>query len=77
MTAMEKLRILLPHWIEHNHDHSEEFAKWAAIAGQEGEREIADLIGQAISSLQEAGQVMAQALEIAGGSTAGEGHHHK
>jgi hypothetical protein len=25
----EKLRILLPHWIEHNYEHAEEFREWA------------------------------------------------
>jgi hypothetical protein len=26
----EKLRILLPHWIEHNYEHAAEFREWAA-----------------------------------------------
>ena len=26
----EKLRILLPHWIEHNYEHANEFREWAA-----------------------------------------------
>jgi hypothetical protein len=25
----EKLRILLPHWIEHNYEHANEFREWA------------------------------------------------
>ena len=26
---VEKLRILLPHWIEHNQEHAAEFRSWA------------------------------------------------
>ena len=25
----EKLRMLLPHWIEHNYEHAEEFREWS------------------------------------------------
>jgi GrpB-like predicted nucleotidyltransferase (UPF0157 family) len=27
-TDLDKLRILLSHWVEHNHKHSEEFFEW-------------------------------------------------
>ena len=39
MTDVQKLRILLPHWIEHNVEHAAEFREWAErarVAGQEG-----------------------------------------
>jgi hypothetical protein len=32
-TEQEKLRVLLPHWIEHNAEHAAEFRRWAALAG--------------------------------------------
>jgi hypothetical protein len=31
-TDLEKLRILLPHWIDHNKEHAAEFRSWAARA---------------------------------------------
>ena len=31
MNEIDKFRILLPHWIEHNKNHEEEFNKWLAI----------------------------------------------
>lgn len=31
-TALDKLRILLPHWIDHNRRHGEEFRQWAETA---------------------------------------------
>ena len=43
-TPMEKLRILLPHWIEHNHNHEAEFKKWAEQIRNEGEGAVADLL---------------------------------
>jgi hypothetical protein len=39
MTDLQKLRVLLPHWIEHNAEHAAEFREWAErarAAGQEG-----------------------------------------
>ena len=32
-TDEEKLRALLPHWIEHNAEHAAEFRRYAALAG--------------------------------------------
>jgi len=39
MTDLLKLRVLLPHWIEHNAEHAAEFREWAErarVAEQEG-----------------------------------------
>jgi len=33
MDEIEKLRVLIPHWIEHNTEHADEFRRWAAEAG--------------------------------------------
>lgn len=30
MEATDKLRVLIPHWIEHNQEHANEFREWAA-----------------------------------------------
>jgi hypothetical protein len=32
ITDPEKLRVLLPHWIEHNAEHAAEFRQWAEWA---------------------------------------------
>jgi hypothetical protein len=29
MNEVDKLRVLIPHWIEHNDEHAEEFKRWA------------------------------------------------
>jgi hypothetical protein len=33
MNERDKLRVLIPHWIEHNQEHAEEFRRWAEQAG--------------------------------------------
>ena len=77
MTELEKLRVMLPHWIEHNRSHVKEFKKWAEIIGNEGEAEIAAFIEKAISGLTEADQVLTQALEKAGGPSGdADADHH-
>ena len=37
ITDLEKLRVLLPHWIEHNAEHAAEFRQWAERAGEASE----------------------------------------
>ena len=49
----ERLRILLDYWIEHNHEHEEEFCDWADKA--------ASLPGEVAQQLQEAAARMADA----------------
>jgi hypothetical protein len=58
----DKLRVLLPHWIEHNGDHAEEFRKWADRAGQ-ARGELLD----AARFLEEATGKLEQALDLLGG----------
>lgn len=36
MQDIEKLRVLIPHWVEHNDEHAAEFRQWAERAGDAG-----------------------------------------
>jgi hypothetical protein len=68
MKDREKLCVLLPHWIEHNSEHAEEFRDWAGRAG-EAEGSIlsaAELVEEANARLEEALQALGGPLE----------HHH-
>jgi hypothetical protein len=69
MKEIEKLRVLLPHWIEHNGEHAGEFRKWAERAGTARDALLAasDLVEEANARLEEA-------LEQLGGPL--EHHHH-
>jgi hypothetical protein len=40
MTELDKLRALLPHWIEHNAEHAAEFRNWAEKARATGWEEV-------------------------------------
>jgi len=76
MNELEKLRVVLPHWIEHNIGHGREFASWAETLSSSGERDIAALLKKAEAFLQDADRVLKEALTKAGGEISGAGHHH-
>ena len=75
--TIKKLRVLLPHWIEHNNNHIAEFRKWENEARAESGKEVSLLLEKAISDMEEAGKSLSEALEKVGGPLeSGEGHHH-
>ncbi|MBW2056513.1 MAG: hypothetical protein JRH07_09110 [Deltaproteobacteria bacterium] len=44
---LEKVRVLIPHWISHNEEHAQEYRKWADRLEAEGLGEIAGPIREA------------------------------
>ncbi|MEW6291333.1 MAG: hypothetical protein AB1545_15960 [Thermodesulfobacteriota bacterium] len=75
-TSIEKLRVLLPHRVEHNHQHGEEFRGWAAQVRKEGHPDLAELLEQAIGSMATTDGILEQALSSIGGPDASHHHHH-
>jgi hypothetical protein len=75
MNKLDKVRVLLPHWIEHNHGHSAEFLQWAENLAVESP-EIGKMLRAAAESLQNAEHVLENALKQAGGPLAAPGHSH-
>jgi hypothetical protein len=69
MSETDKLRVLLPHWIEHNGEHAWEFRKYAEQAGVARKALVA-----AAESVEEANRHLAKALDQLGGPL--EHHHH-
>ncbi len=67
-TEKDKLRILLPHWIDHNAGHAAEFREWAEKAG-EAKQHILDAAGQ----MESANSALEAALKQMGGALEG-GH---
>ncbi len=49
--ALVKLRLLLPHWIEHNAEHAESFRTWAERARAAGAEHLAVHIEEAASKI--------------------------
>ncbi len=68
MNDQEKLRVLIPHWIEHNNEHAGEFRRWAEQAG-----DAAPDILAAAEAIARANESLATALEKMGGALS---HHH-
>jgi hypothetical protein len=70
MGETEKLRVLLPHWIEHNGEHADEFRDWARKAGP-----ARDALLDAARFLEQADARLQKALEQLGGPL--EHHAHE
>ena len=75
---IRKLRVLLPHWIEHNGEHGGDFRRWAERAGSAREALVAaaDLVDQANARLAEALEHLGGPLELPHHEH-GHGHHHE
>lgn len=77
MSGIEKLRVLLPHWLEHNDAHIAEFKKWRGVAREEVDQDVAKLLSEAIQGMEKTGESLAKALDKIGGPKGGHhGHHH-
>jgi hypothetical protein len=62
MNEVEKLRVLIPHWIEHNEEHAEDFRRWAELAGEASQ----DIL-LAAENVDHANQALVNAMEKLGG----------
>ena len=76
LNTLKKLRVLLPHWIEHNNNHMAEFGKWENEARIESEDDVAQLLKKAISDMENGGKALSDALEKIGGPLEGGADHH-
>lgn len=76
LTELEKLRVLIPHWVEHSHSHRHDFQKWLEVARQGGQQEAAAHIEKALEKLTEAEDLLKKSLESLGGKVEGHHHHH-
>ena len=66
MTDLQKLRVLLPHWIEHNAEHAAEFREWAERASAAGQDGPATDVTLAAEELKWVNEQLAVALEKLG-----------
>ena len=76
MNDIEKVRALLPHWVEHNEEHAVEFLRWAAKASLAGHEEATQLIRRATEEVRQANELLRLALEKLGGPVAMEPPSH-
>ena len=73
MNQLEKLQVLLPHWIEHNQGHAGECRKWAEQADNEA---VQSNLMAALAAMEVVTEHLAKALDAAGGPKIEEGHEH-
>jgi hypothetical protein len=71
VNELEKLRALLPHWIEHNGEHARGFQEWAERAGP-----ARDALLAAAELIEQANGCLEEALEQLGGPLERHGHEH-
>jgi hypothetical protein len=57
MNETEKLQMLIPHWLEHNEEHAEEYRLWAKQAGDAAKDILvaADLMAQVNAAFEKLG----------------------
>jgi hypothetical protein len=67
MSDVAKIRILLPHWIEHNAEHAAQFREWAERVQRAGEDSAAQGIVLAANALDTANDALQAALKQLGG----------
>lgn len=66
-TPQDKLRVLLPHWIEHNAEHAAEFRRWAEAVRAAGQEEVAEELDLAAKELGWVNETLNSAREELGG----------
>jgi nickel/cobalt exporter len=75
-TDIEKLQMLITHWLQHNESHGKEYAKWATVAREAGHSTAAECIEEAVGLLAKADRAFEKALAAVGGPGKGHQHHH-
>jgi hypothetical protein len=75
MNDRERVRALLPHWIEHNAEHAAEFRRWADRVHAAGAEDVAEEIALAAKELGWVNEALASALETLGGPAEHASHH--
>ncbi len=72
MNELDKLRVLIPHWIEHNEEHAHEFRHWAEQAGVAE----ADIL-LAAERMRHVNEPLSEALDKLGGPLPADLDHHQ
>lgn len=77
MTDIEKLRQLLPHWLEHNAEHANEFLRWASRVRFAGAEHLAHQLEAIAKKLKAVNHDLARAIEqVSQGESDHSNEHH-
>ena len=66
LNDLEKLRVLLVHWLDHNLEHAQEFRQWARRAEELGCEEAASKLEAAAHEMKVLNNSLQTALELLG-----------
>ena len=64
MNDREKLKSLLHHWLEHNHEHAEVYSEWARKASALGNEELSRILTQLSNETERMGDLFQKALTV-------------
>jgi len=76
MDSLDKLRVLLKHWIDHNGGHVQEFDKWRDTMAGEGNESMTAALAKAMEQMDAVSATLNDALAELGGPAEGSDHHH-
>jgi len=76
MTDIEKLRLLLPYWIEHNAEHASEFRAWIERIHATQSADLVEHLEAAVQKIESANHDLRIALEHLGGPDSAAQHDH-
>lgn len=76
MTDIEKLRVLLPHWLEHNASHGDDYRAWIERLTAAGEPHAAEHLAAAVEKLAGVNRDLEALLAHLGGPIEAREHSH-
>jgi len=60
---MEKIRVLLEHWIEHNEEHIQKYKEWIEKL-KDSNPEVSNLLSKAVEKFEEGCKILKEAYNI-------------
>lgn len=76
MSDIEKLRVLLPHWLEHNASHADDYRAWIERLAAAGDPYAAERLAAAVEKLAGVNRDLESLLAHLGGAMAVGEHTH-
>ena len=68
MNDMQKLKVLLAHWVEHNREHADAFRQWAQRAEEYGSEEVASTLQTAAQEMKSLNERLRATRDLLGDS---------
>ncbi|MFA4915249.1 MAG: hypothetical protein WC560_01080 [Syntrophales bacterium] len=66
MNELEKLKVLLPHWMEHNSEHAESYREWAEKTSSLGKEELSKILFSLSKETRKLNELFEEALKKIG-----------